>query len=1206
MRILKFIFLVGILTWSGIANAQTEKISIHAQNVDIDYIFKEIRKQTSYGFFFNDDKVSDIKNITIQKDNVTVKEVLDEVLRNSGYTYELVDDVITIKKGAAPQTQSVKQIMGTVVDEGGAPIPGVHINVKNSRLGTITDVNGNFSIRVPGTFNTLTCSFIGYKLKEVEIGNQTLLNIKMEPQIEEIDEVVVTGYQVIDKREVTSAISTIGGEELNQIGALSVDEMLVGKATGLMVSNISSTPGAAAKIRIRAGSTFTGNQSPLWVVDGVIYEDPVPLTASEINSFDNINLIGNALTGVNPQDIESINVLKDASATAIYGTRAANGVIVITTKRGKVGKPSISYQGSFSIADRPRYSDMYLMNSKDRIEVSREMYEKNLGTASSYANLDYLGYEGALKQLWNGTYDFNEFQDQVSYLETLNADWFGALYQPSLQQQHSVSASGGSENMRYYFSVGYDDQKGPEKGVGLNRITARSNLDLDITKNLLVQLKFSGSVQEAEYNHNSINVFNEAYYTSRTIPVYDDNGDLFYQSKEVYERSDGTKIYGDYNVLNEMENSQRNITNKSFTISGNLQWKFLNNFRFQSQLSYRNTTNMSEEYITEETFYIAKLRTYFDYNDYDETSVADDAMVPFGGIYSGGMVDQKAIAITNQLNYNKVWNSKHVLNINLAQEARSTKYWGSTGWLSPGYNHSQGRSFIVLPAVKYSATDDVTGINVNTYDYKYMISWLTSAGGYDIYPTITDKVQNSLSVFGIFNYVYDNRYVLNFNLRSDGSNTFGQYERYKFKPVWSVSTRWNIHNEAFWNNSNVFEQLSLRSSFGFRGSMPNASPYLIITDYGRNDANYYPENIASLSQFPNASLRWEKTGTFNFGLNYSMWNGRVSGAFDYSYSKSTDLLQSRPISLVNGSATYLYNSGSKDVQSYEFNVRTVNVKSKDLSWSTNFNFSYDKDRVLEGFEDATSQNLSVTDYLNGTIYTTGFPSNGFFSYQFDGLDENGLPTFKNLVDDSGGSIDEHLKKVLKYEGSRVPLFYGGFGTEFKYRNFTVSANFTYKLGYKTRLLKLYNGNQNMPYPYENVRAEFNDRWRQPGDEQYTNIPALSDETLLFSNDETSDNYVSNLGYVIPSGTSAWWMYDYSDIRVVKGDHIRWQSLSVSYQVPTYITQKISVQNARVSLKMSNIAVWAFDKKLKGQDPEQVIGLGLPTLPNYGFSLNMSF
>uniref|UniRef100_UPI003216C1F3 SusC/RagA family TonB-linked outer membrane protein n=1 Tax=uncultured Draconibacterium sp. TaxID=1573823 RepID=UPI003216C1F3 len=1206
MKILRFIFLVGILTWSGIVHAQTEKISISAQNVDIDYIFKEIRTQTSYGFFFNDDKVSSIKNITIQKENVTVKEVLDEVLKNSGYTYELVGDVITIKKGAEPQRQSVKQIMGTVVDEDGVPIPGVHVNVKNSGLGTVTDIDGNFQIRIPGSFNSLYFSFIGYEQQEVEIGDKRILNVQMKPQFEEIAEVVVTGYQVIDKREVTSAISTIEGDDLDEIGALSVDEMLVGKATGLMVSNVSSTPGAAAKVRVRAGSTFTGNQSPLWVVDGVIYEDPVPLSAAEINSFDNINLIGNALTGVNPQDIESINVLKDASATAIYGTRAANGVIVITTKRGKVGKPSISYQGSFSFVDRPRYSDMYLMNSKERIDLSREMYEKNLGTVSSYANLDYLGYEGALKQLWNGTYNFDQFQNQVSYLETLNADWFDALYQPSLQQQHSISASGGSDNMRYYFSVGYDDQQGPEIGVGLDRITGRSNLDLDITDNLLVSLKFSGSVQEAEYNHNSINVFNQAYYTSRTIPVYEEDGDLFYQSQEIYRRRDGTRIYGGYNVLNEIENSQRNITNKSFTISGNLQWKFLNNFRFQSQISYRNTTNMSEEYITEETFYISKLRTYFDYNDFDETSVAIDAMVPFGGIYSGGMVDQKSTSITNQLNYNKVFNSKHVLNINLAQEARSTKFWGSTGWLSPGYNHSQGRSFIVLPAVGYSATDNIDGIDANSYEYKYMISWLTTAGGLDVYPSITDKVQNSMSVFGIFNYVYDNRYVLNFNLRSDGSNTFGQYERYKFKPVWSVSTRWNIHNEAFWNDNNVFEQLSLRSSFGFRGSMPNASPYLIISDYGKNDANYYPENIASLSQFPNATLRWERTGTFNLGLNYSMYNGRVSGAFDYSYSKSTDLLQTRPISLVNGGAAYLYNSGSKDVQSYEFSVRTVNVKSKDFSWSTNLNFSHDKDRVLEGFEEATSQNLSVSDYLNGTVYTTGFPSNGFFSYQFDGLDENGLPTFKNLVDETGGSIDEHLKSVLKYEGSRIPLYYGGFGTEVKYKSFTMSANFTYKLGYRTRLLKLYNGNQNMPYPYENARAEFNDRWRNPGDEQYTSIPALSDETLLFSNDPTSDNYVSNYRYVVPEGTSAWWMYDYSDARVVKGDHIRWQSFSVSYQVPSTISEKINVKNARLSLRMSNIAVWSLDKKLKGQDPEQVIGLGLPTLPNYGFSVNMSF
>ncbi len=1205
------LLLILVASLSANPASLSSKITIHLENEKIEVLFEEIRKQTEYGFFFNEENISTLDRITIHKEKATIKEVLDEVLKNTPYTYKLVNDVIVIsQKSQDPKKQekpAKRHIRGHIEDAiSGEPIIGATIIGHRSVLGTSSDMDGNFSFVLPGVFDSIVVSYIGYETKYIALENKDegFVFAALEPDIQEINEVVVTGYQVINKNEITSAVSEIKAEELDLIGALSVDEMLEGKATGLMVTTQSSTPGASAKVRIRSGSTFTGNQSPLWVIDGIVYEDPVPLSADEINSFDNINLIGNALTGVNPQDIESITVLKDASATAIYGTQAANGVIVITTKRGQVGKPTLSYRTSVSYVQAPAYSDFDLMNSKDRIDVSREMYERDLGMVSSYDNYDNLGYEGALKLLWDGTYDYNQFQEQVNYLETLNADWFGALYQPAVNTTHALSASGGAKNVKYYFSVGIDDQQGTEKGVNLNRITSRSNVDLNLTDKLLVSLQYSGSVQKAQYNHSSINVFNTAYYTSRTIPVYETNGDPFYQSQLIFSKG-SNRIYGGYNILNEIENSAKNITNKDYSISGNLTWNFLPGFRFSSIISYRNTTNLSEEYITEDTYYVAALRTYMDYEDLSSDLVADYASVPFGGLYGSGTINQDAITFRSQLNYNKSFGS-HTLNANLGFESRSTKYHGSTGWLAPGFNYSQGWSFVELPAVGSVAG---TGLDVNNYDYKYMINWLTENGDLDIYPTITDRVRNSISAFAILSYIYANKYVLNFNIRSDGSNTFGQYERYKFKPVWSASARWNLHKEAFLYKFDLFDELSLRASYGFRGSMPNASPYLLISDYGRGNATYYPEEVASLSSFPNASLRWEKTTTMNTGLNFSVLKGRVSGVLDYSYSKSEDLLQERPISLVNGSSTYLYNSGSKDVQSFEVSLRTVNIKKKRFSWSTFANFSYDKDRVLEGFEEGLTY-TTINNYLNGSIYRTGFPTSGFFSYRFDGLNEEGFPMFENLYDETNGTIVEHLEKVLVYEGTRVPKFYGGFGTEFRYKGLSLRANFSYKLGYKTRLLKLYSSNQSMPLPYENMRSEFNDRWRNPGDEQQTNIPVLSNEEFYFDDDTDPDNYlytVSNLNYIVPSTSStAWWMYNYSNIRVVRGDHIRLQSVSLSYNIPSDIINKAKISNANVSFQVANIAVWAFDKRLKGQDPDQVDGLGMPNLPQYNMSLNVSF
>lgn len=1219
MRLSIILIFSAVFTINAAVYSQSKRVTLNLTNVSFSKLFEEIRRQTDYSFFFNNGKINELdKKITVKKTNTTVKEILDEVLAGTSLSYKLVDGVVVIvdNKKIEPQIQQqdAYTISGIITDKvTKEALPGVSIAVKNSKLGTATDIDGKFSIKTPLKPTVLVISYIGYKTREIPISKSIdNMPIQLEVESQDLNEVVVTGYQVIDKRMLTSSVATIEAEELNIKGAVSLDKMLEGKAAGLQVTNLSATPGAAAKIRVRSGSTFTGSQSPLWVIDGVIYEDPVPLSANDINSFDNVNLIGNAISGINPSDIAKIDILKDASATAIYGTRAANGVIVISTKRGKEGKPSMSYASGFSFSQAPTYSNYNLMNSAQRIDVSREIYARNLGYNQSYNNVDRLGYEGALMNLWDGTYTQQQFQDKVSYLETLNSDWFQALYRNSFTQTHSLSASGGSTNARYYFSLGYDDQKGTERNVGLNRLTARSNIDLDIRPNVLVSFKLNGSVQKAHYNHSSTNAFDTAYYTSRTIPIYNEDGSYFMQSQQIAAAdSYGGIAYGGYNILKEMANSAKNITNKDFSIVGNIKWDFLKRFRFTSQASYRNTTNLSEEWITEDSFYAAKLRTYEFFEDQIQQRVDLNGSLPFGGVYSGGMVSQDNYSITNQLNYRERIGN-HSFNLNLGQEARSIKYWGATGFTVPGYNHYQGRGFIALdyPRLAIDNVNNITYTNFGNYDYDNMINWLTNKpGSMSVYPNITDKTQNFMSFFGIFNYVYSDRYIFNFNMRSDGSNAFGQYERYKFKPAWSVSGRWNIHNEKFFNKTENIDELALRASYGIRGTMPNATPYLTLSNYGRNSTIYYPETVANLSSFPNANLRWEKTATTDLGLNFSLYKGRISGAFDYSYSKSVDLLQSRPVSLVNGAAVQQVNAGSKDVSNYEISVRTINIKTKKLSWSTNFNFSYSKDRVLKGFEDGAQSGLTISNYLGGNIYRAGFPTNGFFSYQFDGLNSNGLPTFKHLVEENM-TPEQQLKTALVYQGSRVPLYYGGFGTSLNSGNFTLSANFTYKLGYKTRLLKLYNGNQNLPLPYENMSSEFANRWKQAGDEAITNIPSLSNYDLRFVSNSSAnglnDVYVTNSLYTVPAGSNAWWMYDYSDARVVNASHIRFQAVTLSYNLPSQWIKAAGLNSMNVGLQGSNLGVIAFDKKLKGQDPEQVSGIGMPSVPTYSLSANISF
>ena len=1192
MRLSLILFFCGLQLASAKVEAQA-KITVEQKQITYLDLFNQIKEQTGFTVVYSNNELDKKKLVEAGFIGANLKDVLDKILEGTGLCYELMDEFVILKVAPKEEKKMLK-ITGIVTDKDKYPLPGVTVILKGTAVGTATDTDGRYQLQIPKAEHiSLLFSFVGMKTQEVKYTGKDSINVVMEEDYQEMDEVVVTGYQVIDKRQLTSSVSSIDASELEKVGALTVDKMLEGKAAGLMVTTLSSTPGAASKIRVRTGGTFTGSREPLWVIDGVIYEDPVPLTADQINSFDQVNLIGNALTGINPQDIASINILKDASATAIYGTRAANGVIVITTKRGKKGNVSLSYSGNIGVVDRPRYRNFNVMDSKERIDVSREIRKKNLSYPSNI--FTFVGYEGALREYMSGNTNFSEFQNEVSRLETMNTDWFGELYQPAITTSHSLSLSGGTDNVRYYFSVGYNNEKGAEKGVEVNRLTARSNVDFNLRKNILISLNMSGSVQEARYNHSSVNVFNQAYYTSRAVPFKNADGSLFYIDKQLSGLG-AVVLSGKYNIQNEMNNSERNVDNKDFNLAATLNWDLAKGIKLMGNISYRSTTNLTEEWITENTFYVADLRKYDGVEDKIDEIVNRYSLAPFGGLYSGGMTSQQSYSGRLQLNMSKVLWDKHVFNLNLGYEVNSVKYEGSDGWMSPGYNHSQGRSFIELPRFSVPSTGIIEG-----YGYNNMLSWLSTSGSMDIYPTITDQLKNSLSWFGIFTYSYDNRYILNFNMRSDGSNAFGQYERYKFRPTWSVSARWNIQNEKFMPKGKV-EELALRLSYGFRGTVPSALPYMVIQNYQYDPT--FQENLAQLASFPNANLTWERTSTLNVGLNHAWFEGRLSGAFDFAYSKGEDLLLSRPVSLVNGQGSQLYNGGSKEDYSYEMSLRGIIVKGKDFGWSMNGNVTHSKEKVLKGQEVET---LQVNSYLDGSIYQTGFPVDAFYSYQFDGLNEKGLPQYKNLEKDPG-SVTQYFNNVLTYSGRRTPQVYGGFGTEFRYKNLTLSANFSYKFGQKVRLLRLYNGSQNMPMPHENMSAEFNDRWRQPGDEAHCVIPGLSSEALTVS--ESSGATVAYLvpyKEIVPSGSAnGWYMYDMSDERVVKGDHIRWQSLTLGYTFPQNIVKAIGASYLRLNFQVSNLGVWAFDEKLKGQDPEQVQGIGMPTLPTYNFSLNVSF
>lgn len=415
------------------------------------------------------------------------------------------------------EKEKSKVIQGWVYDKNKQVLPGVSVKIAGTSIGTSTNVKGWFRITLPIQRGSLEFSFIGLKKQLINFTEKTdTLQIVLEEDLMELEEVTVsTGYYKVDKRHLTSSVTTLKMDDIMQPGVGTLDQMLEGRIPGMIFMQNSGQVGAAPKIKIRGTTTLLGSTAPLWVLDGVILTDPVNVDPASINDLDFVNLLGNAISGLNPEDIEKLDVLKDASATAIYGPKASNGVIVITTKKGKVGAPTVSYSLSGTYRQRPRYTDrsVDVMNSQERIDFSKEVVRKK----QLVPNLtSYVGYEAAYNDYVNGVISPDEFIRKVKYMETVNTDWLGLLMQDTYSHAHTLSVSGGSENVRYYTSLGYSAENGNLKGEENNRYSAMAKVDINYNK-FILSFNLNGNVQKRQYTPQEVGLMSYALNTARSV-----------------------------------------------------------------------------------------------------------------------------------------------------------------------------------------------------------------------------------------------------------------------------------------------------------------------------------------------------------------------------------------------------------------------------------------------------------------------------------------------------------------------------------------------------------------------------------------------------------------------------------------------------------------------------------------------------------------
>jgi TonB-linked SusC/RagA family outer membrane protein len=1073
--------------------------------------------------------------------------------------------------------------MGTVTDDKGNPLPGATITVKGTITGVITGLDGEYTIQLKAGTNTIVFSFLGMESQEFMVNKNQELNVSLLESLAAIEEVVVTGYQEVDKRTFTGSVGKLDSSQLQQIGVPDVSRMLEGTVAGVAVENVSGTFGSKVKIRIRGSSSISGNQEPLWVVDGVVLDDPVDVNPNQLYSGDPATLLSSAISGLNPNDIEEIQILKDASATAMYGTQAVNGVIVVTTKKGKTGDLNVQYNGGFSVVFKPSIYEYNVMNSKERMEFSEELYAKNLMDFSdlnrTYGAYGKLLADLAAKDTSQGNTWLDDFDDNVRKYKQNNTDWFDELFKNSFVQEHSLSISSGSEKSQYYFSGSYFHDNGQTIGQHAKRYTANMRANFNIFSRLSVETILNGSVRDQrifgaaesttsngistrEYD---VNPYSYAINTSRAMRPYDDEGNLEYYKKD----------FAPFNIINEIENNYINVDATDLKMQANINFRFTSDLSYMGIFSARYSSSDLEHTITENSNYAESYRADYNeeirrlndrlYNDPDDDNQNPISVLENGGIFIPENTNSQFYTVRNSLNWKPSIRGLHYFDILAGIEFRRKTYSITefTGW---GFDINKGRG----------AYPDYRAIKRDM---------LTDGDAYyrsDIYK------YNDVAFYSNLAYSYKTLYNLSFSIRSDGSNRLGKSQRFRFLPTWVVGASWNVHEQKFMQRVKFIHLLKFRSSYGLRGNVGGlGSPSLLAYYYSTTRFNADDnERVISIVSPENSDLQWEKEYMFNAAIEIGFLDFHTISA-EYYNRYNFDLIGDVEVPREGGFETKFVNYADMKNEGIEVTLNTTNLTMQSFRWNTVFTLGYNKNTVLNAYFNPTVNELTVSE----GAALEGRPVNGLYAFRFAGLNNEGVPQFYDENDETTLIIDQFSRDIemLVYEGPRDPVATGGLTNIISFRNFELSFLFTYSYGNKIRLRPIF------AYYYNDVQALDKDlvyRWQVPGDEEYTTIPVVLDR-------EQRDRLTSN-------NQNPATFYNRSDIRVADGSYIRLRNIILTYNFPVKFLRKIKIKGAQLQLQGQNLYLWA-DPKLNGQDPEAIsTGISIPAPKSASIGIKLNF
>lgn len=1086
--------------------------------------------------------------------------------------------LISLTGGLTSLFAANRQVQGVVISsEDNLPLIGASVYVKpedlakagassQSMTGVITDIDGKFTISVPDGVTRLFCSYVGHDLQETKLApGKNQYEITLHPSAHMLDAVVVTGYQTVERRKLTAAVSKLDISD-ETIGAVkSIDQALTGQIAGLSVLPSSGAPGAPAKIRIRGTASLNGTQDPLWVLDGI------PLEGTDIPNLKELNDVTNmqqsSIAGLNPADIENITVLKDAAATAIYGARAANGVIVITTKKGKVGKPIINFSSKFTYTPTLNTDRLNLLNSEEKVNLELDLIRNNYspdnhkggvyGILSRHNLLDAFQTGG-----WNALNA--DAQRDINQLKGVNTDWGKILFNDAFSQEYNVSLSGGNEKVTYYTSLGYYKEDGNVEGVSLDRFNIVGKTSYKVNRMLKLGASlFANRRTNTNFLTDQYGLSNPVAYSRRANPYYqpfDAQGNYVYD----YDIQGNTDTDLGFNIFEERKNTSNIGTVNSFSSIFDMELRFNDQLKLTSQLGLQLDQSSREEIADQESFTMRDLRKLSAYDN------GKKFFLPEGGVHKAYENSNSQMTWKAMGEYRDTFNDIHELEVMAGTELRKT--WYET-LFSAGYGFDR-KTLTTKPVIFPTESHaKLFPLHKKTYKENAYVSFFSTAS-----------------------YSLLNRYTLGGSIRFDGSDLFGVDKKYRYLPLYSVSGLWRVSQESFMQQAKWVDNLVFRASYGIQGNIDkNTSPFLLGSYTVGSILPGGSEDLIDINSAPNKKLRWEKTQSVNVGFDFSVLNQAINLSMDYYYRKGTDLIGLQMLPLESGFNSMTVNWASMENKGVELSLSTRNIATKNFSWYTNFNFAYNGNKVLK---EAVPDNQT-------TPSREGYPVGAIFALKTAGLDDEGYMMFydkkgdkvtlKDLyqlgVDEWGittsGVSPAQERELYSYIGSTDAPYTGGLINTFSYKNWELSANFSINFGGYVRTTPSYNiVNHDLG---KNANRDILDRW-------------------------TPENTSGSLPGLITSAKRPeeyrWYdsrpVFRDMDIWVKKLDFVRLQNLRLGYRIPEKLTKRLGMNTASVAVEGRNLFVFGSGYK-NYMDPESMSNLYSTPIPkSVTLSLNLNF